>query len=124
MNTVPTPSTLGPTPETMEATYFGIHVAHLGEDGEWLFALGHHTPRRTLAAFNRHARVFIGLLNLQDCRTCYSRTWLPEIKQVWSVFHAPNPEDCEDPDWSWVADWSSADATTPGAVPLTILRVH
>ncbi|KIF66244.1 hypothetical protein HY68_36660 [Streptomyces sp. AcH 505] len=121
MTTITTP---GPTPETMEATHFDIPVAHLGEEGEWMFALGHHTPRRALAAFNRHARLFIGLLNLQDCTTCYRRDWLPDIKQVWATFHAPNPENDEDPDWDWVANWATADAATPGAMPLTVLRVH
>ena len=30
-----------------EATYFGVPVSHMGDDGEWMIALGHHTPRCT-----------------------------------------------------------------------------
>lgn len=33
------------------ATFYGVQVAWLGEDDEWMVALGHHEPRYAAAAF-------------------------------------------------------------------------
>jgi hypothetical protein len=109
------------TDPEMEATHYGITVAHIGEDGD-LIALGHHSDRRTLAAFNRHMRTFVGLANLADDRSATAAEWMSALQQKHAVFRAPNPtEDCwEDPDWTWVAEWCDADA--PGAKPVTLLR--
>ena len=113
-----TTRTLIPEPE-MEATYFGITVAHIGEDGDML-ALGHHSPRRALAAFNRHARTFVGLTNVADDRRATAEDWLDGITQQWAVFRKPNPDsEWEDPDFMWVADESTAD--DPNARPVTLL---
>ncbi|MFE2563106.1 hypothetical protein [Streptomyces mirabilis] len=104
----------------MEDTHYGIGVSHIGEDGD-LIALGHHSPRRALAAFNRHMRTFVGLANLADDRSATAADWVPALQQKYAVFRTPDPEnEWEDPDWSWVADWCDADV--PGARPVTLLR--
>ncbi|MFD0437042.1 hypothetical protein [Streptomyces chartreusis] len=107
-------------PET-EATHYGIPVCHIGEDGDML-ALGHPGERRALAAFNRHARVFVGLANLADDRRARLDEWLGITQEKWVIFRRPNPDSLhEDPDCVWVFD--EADANTPGAQPVTVLDV-
>ncbi|MFI5473166.1 hypothetical protein ACIA6D_23365 [Streptomyces cacaoi] len=114
-----------PTPElvanpAMEATHYGIQVATLGEDGD-MIALGHHDTRRALAAFNRHARVVWGLLNLEDSRSALAADWAKDIKPCMAVFRTADPEsDYEDPGCIWFADWSDPDS--PDARPVTILH--
>lgn len=112
---------LTPTSDQMEGTYFGVSVCHIGDDGETLMALGHHGKRRTFAAFNRHARVFVGLANLADDRSETLEGWLEDIQEHWAVFRAPDPEQGEHPDMKWYADWSEPHA--PGAVPITLLHL-
>ena len=104
----------------MEATHYGITVAHLGEDGD-MVALGHHSVRRALAAFNRHARVFVGLINLADDRSATVSDWDIAVEQKWAVFRKSNPEDGEDPDYVWVCDYSAEGE--PGARPVTLLEL-
>jgi|SRR5882757_491712 len=101
----------------MEATHYGITVAHLGDDGEGLIALGHHTPRRALAAFNRHSRVFVGLAAIWDSPEVSAADVMPALSQRWGHFRKPTGE--EDPGFVWVIDYTDADA--PDAVPVTVL---
>ncbi|QIP87589.1 hypothetical protein GLX30_30200 [Streptomyces sp. Tu 2975] len=115
--TTTTESTI--TDPEMEATHYGIAVAYIGDDGETLMALGHHGKRRTFAAFNRHARVFVGLINLADDRAETLEGWLDDMKETRAVFRTPDPSQGEHPDMQWYADWSDPDA--PGAVPVTLL---
>ncbi len=104
----------------MEETHYGIKVSHIGEDGD-LITLGHHSDRRTIAAFNRHMRVFLGLANLADDRSSTAADWVPALQRKHAVFRAPDPaNDWEDPAWSWVAHWCDAD--TADASPVTLLR--
>lgn len=108
------------TDPVMEETHYGIKVSHIGEDGD-LIALGHHSDRRTLAAFNRHMRVFLGLANLADDRSATAADWVPALQRKHCVFRVPDPANCwEDVDWSWVAAWCDAD--TPDATAVTLLR--
>ncbi|MFF1341091.1 hypothetical protein ACFVYT_24760 [Streptomyces sp. NPDC058290] len=110
------------TDPPMEATHFGIPVSYFGEDGE-LIALGHHGLRRLIAAFNRHARVYLGLDNIADDRSAQLADYLPLISQQWATFHKPDPDNGvwdQVQDWMWVAEW--ADASTPGALPVSILK--
>jgi len=109
-----------PAVEQMEDTHYGITVCHIGEDGDML-ALGHHSPRRALAAFNRHARVFVGVMNLEDSRGARIADWLGCIQERWAVFSSPDPSEGDDPDWLWAVDYSVA-ADTPGAVPIMLLQ--
>lgn len=102
----------------MEATYYGVPVVYYGEDGDML-ALGHHSPRRALAAFNRHARQFTGLVNLEDHRLAQAQPWIDGITQAWFVFTRPNPDAGDDPSYIWLA--TRADAETPHAIPVTLL---
>lgn len=101
----------------MEATHYGITVAHIGDDGEGLIALGHHTPRRALAAFNRHSRVFVGLACLWDSPELTVSDLLPALSQRWATFRKPQGQ--EDPDFVWVIDY--AEPGTPEARPVTLL---
>jgi hypothetical protein len=104
----------------MEATHYGIQVAHIGEDGDML-ALGHHDTRRALAAFNRHARTFCDLINLADDRDACAEDWAGQIEHRMAVIRKPDVTNLyEDPAWRWVADWS--DANAPGARPITVLE--
>lgn len=104
----------------MEDTHYGIKVAHIGDDGD-MFALGHHSDRRILAAFNRHARTFLGLANLADDYSAKAADWTTALQRRHAVFRTPDPaNEWEDPDWTWVADWCDAD--TEHAQPVTLLR--
>jgi len=111
------PGTILTNPE-MEATYFGIPVSYWGEDGEML-ALGHPGPRKALAAFNRHARQYCGLVNVADDPKAEAADWLADIREGWLVITTPNPAEGDDPDWDWVS--VPATAETPNAVPVTFL---
>lgn len=113
----PAPGSIVNSPE-MEAEYFGIPVVYYGDDGDML-ALGHHAPRRALAAFNRHARVYCGLANVADDRQADAEDWLDCIRKGWLVFSRPNPDEGDDPDDIWVAIAASAGA--PNAQPVTFL---
>lgn len=107
----------------VEGTHYGVPVSTYGEDGDML-ALGHHDPRRAVAAFNRHARRFLGLLNILDDRRADATDvadLLADTVHGHGLFRLPNPELEEDPDYVWVMEECTAD--TPGAVPVTILRI-
>lgn len=41
-------------------THYGVPIVETGEDGEWAFTLGHHGPRRFLAAILAHVRTTCG----------------------------------------------------------------
>lgn len=109
------------TDPEMEATHYGIRVAYYGEDGAML-ALGHLGDRRAIAAFNRHARVFLGFDNLADDHSSRASDWAELIEQRWATFRKPNPNSLyEDPSWVWVVDWATAEQA--GAQPVTVLAV-
>lgn len=114
MTTTPT-ITIDPE---MEASHYGITVAHIGDDGEGLIALGHHRPLRALAAFNRHSRKFVGLVAIWDSPELTVTELLPCLEQRWGIFRAPDPA-TEDPGFAWVIDYTEPDA--PGARPVTVL---
>lgn len=99
----------------MEATYYGVPVAYVGEDGEML-ALGHHEPRRVIAAFNAHARCHYGLANLADDAGATAAPWFKDLHQQWAVFTAPDPAES---DYAWFTDEVTEGA--PGALPVTFL---
>ncbi|MFB7359617.1 hypothetical protein [Streptomyces gardneri] len=119
MTTTVQPGTLITAPQ-MEGSYYGITVCTTGEDGDML-ALGHHNDRRALAAFNAHARRYLGLVNVADDRRADADDWLDAIRQGWVVFRTPDPEQGDDPEWVWSAD--AASETTPNAQPVTFLTV-
>jgi hypothetical protein len=106
------------TEPQMEDTHYGIKVAHMGEDGD-LIALGHHSDRRTIAAFNRHMRTFLGLANLADDRSSTAADWVPALQRKHCRFRVPNPETWEG-DWAWIAEWCDPDS--PDARPVTLIR--
>ncbi|MER8233182.1 hypothetical protein [Streptomyces sp. NPDC094049] len=115
--TTPEPGTEpGPFTPDMDATHYGIPVTAFGDDGGVL-ALGHHTPRRALAAFNAYARTWWGASNLADDREARAADWLDEIKTDWVVFRRPDPARGDDPTWLWFMDHAQPDH--PQAVPIT-----
>jgi hypothetical protein len=120
MTTERQPGAIIATPET-EDTHYGIPVAHVGEDGD-LLALGHHDRRKTLAAFNKHARTFIGLPNVADDFSAHAEDWLNAIRLRWAVFAVPDPEMAEDPEWTWAARFS--DGPIHNAQPIMYLDMH
>lgn len=100
-----------------EATYFGIPVSHIGDDGEGLIAIGHHPMRRVIAAFNRHHRRFVGLAGLHDDPTQSAADVARDIKTVWAVFRKPDPQsEYENSEYDWYLD--TVEQGTPGAVPV------
>jgi hypothetical protein len=120
MTTERQPGALIADPEA-EDTHYGIAVTHVGEDGDML-ALGHHDTRKALAAFNRHSRTFIGLPNLADDFSARAEDWLDAIRPRWAVFTVPDPEQCQDSEWYWVANFS--DEPIPNAQPIMHLSAH
>ena len=113
-------TTLIDNPE-MEDTYYGIAIAPLGDDWDKLLALGHHEPKRVLAAFNRFSRM-AGWLNVADDLSADAATWIGRLERKHGVFREADPEHgWEDPDCVWFVDWVPADA--PGARPVTLLAV-
>jgi hypothetical protein len=100
-----------------EDTHYGIPVCHIGEDGD-MIAFGHHEPRRTLAAFNRHARLFCRLFNIVDDRSVKASDMLARVTADWGQFR--KPEGAEDPDCEWYVDYCGPDA--PNASPY--MRIH
>lgn len=99
----------------MEATYYGVPVAYVGEDGEML-ALGHHEHRRVLAAFNAHARRHYGLVNLADDQNATAAPWLADLHQQWALFSTPDPATS---DYAWVTE--EVAEGSPNALPVTFL---
>jgi hypothetical protein len=109
-------NTFTPTANDMEATHYGIPVSTYGEEGNML-ALGHHTPRRAFAAFNKHARTALGRANFADDRHAHLDDWIDEIHHTWVTFHRGDPNT----DWTWEGRPASKD--TSGAVAITVLDV-
>lgn len=105
-----------PTASDMEATCYGIPVSTYGEDGNML-GLGHHTARHALAAFNKHARTYLGLTNFADDRNAQLDDWIDEIHRTWVTFHRGDPGS----NWTWEA--RPAKENAPGAVAITVLDV-
>ena len=116
MTTQIAPLTL--TANDMEATYYGIAVCYSGEDGD-MIALGHHDKRRTIAALNKHARVYCGLRNITDDHRTRAASISRSLSARWGLATKPDPEDGDDPDWAWIL--KPATAETPGAIPYMFL---
>lgn len=109
-------------PPQMEEVHYGVGVAHVGFEGD-LIALGHPGVRRAFAAFNRHARVYVGLENLLDDRTATCGNWREAITEQWVIFRKHLPaDDYEGRDFDWYFDACSKDE--PGAQPVTLLDLQ
>lgn len=102
----------------MDDINYGIPVSAIGEDGA-LLALGHHSRRHTLAAFNRYGRQFPGWFNLAEDYSAKAQPWLDALDYRWATFTVPDPAKGEDPDCSWWVHWCTPD--TPDARPVTLL---
>jgi hypothetical protein len=120
------------TPEEMAKAmrkHYGVHVSYVGEDGE-MIALGHHDPRRVVAAFNREARVHSFLTNMCDD----SRAFYSDVADDLQQLHARLATACDEADQpdhdddcgecaeirkaDWFIRWD-VNPEDPGAFPIT-----
>lgn len=85
-------TTLDDVKDTMRE-FYGVHVCCIGEDGN-MVALGHHEPKRVIAALNRYSREEIGLLNICDS------SWVSytECAEFLEWKHAVIVNECDDHD--------------------------
>ncbi|NUS57837.1 MAG: hypothetical protein HOV66_23725 [Streptomycetaceae bacterium] len=102
-----------PTARDMEATHYGLLVAAPGDDDHTFgfLALGHHVPRRALAAFHALDKSTYGELPAAAALG----PLVPEIRHAWGVFTAGTDQDS----YAWT--YQQHDEPTPGAVPVTVL---
>ncbi|MEU0515610.1 hypothetical protein [Amycolatopsis sp. NPDC006125] len=125
---------LASTPDQMKPfmqEHHGVWVCYIGEDGD-VIALGHHEPRRVLAAFNRIARKECGLVNLVDDRNAryveVARELHWRMARLVTACEAPeHDQDIEErgycyhcvslKDGGFWVDWS--DPEHPDAFPIT-----
>ncbi|GGM77304.1 hypothetical protein GCM10012275_54980 [Longimycelium tulufanense] len=98
------------TDEDMEATYYGVSVAAIGDGGD-LIALDHPEPRRAVAALNAYCRKDCGAPRGLDARSYREAVRL--LDRRWAVLAERNTDDCA---W-WI---TLKDAETPGTFPVTI----
>jgi hypothetical protein len=109
--------------------HYGVHVSHVGEDGE-MIALGHHDTRRVIAAMNREARVHTFLTNMCDYFGIFYRDVADDLEQlharlVTACDEAEQPnhdDDCGECAEIRKSDWFIRwDATPddPAAFPIT-----
>lgn len=119
--TATTPAPFTVTAADMEATYDGIAVCCSGEDGDML-ALGHHDPAVALAAFNRHAREYLGLANIVDDAAMPAdelADFANCIAPAWGIARKATEAEQDNEGWSWRLEPAAKDA--PGAIAYTYL---
>lgn len=116
------------------AAHFGVQLSFIGDDGDWIVALGHHEPRRVVAALNRHVRHDLGWSSLSDE---WDDPTYPDVvrltRQTWCVLaegcadHRDGPDAecafCRDVQQAeWWLDWHGITEDTPGAFPITVVE--
>ncbi len=84
-------------------TFYSVKVCYVGDDAEFLLALGHHEPRRVIAAFNKAAR-HCGFEDIYDGQRKPGVVVADELERrwawvYWDVPHA-DPED-------WLIRWDA-----------------
>ncbi|GAA4089848.1 hypothetical protein [Nonomuraea soli] len=101
-------------------------ISWLGWDGEHVFGLGRHPPRRFVAAACRLHRD-VGVQPSQALGPAPAAQVLTEVWHTWAVRlpAAPSPAHCQGPaEPGWRIRWGKpVHATTPGAFPITALFV-
>lgn len=125
---IASPTTLADHPSF--STHYGVKVCTLGEDGD-LLALGHHEPRRVIAALNRYCRREIGLSDLYDGVGQRSNVY-NSIKRGWAV-RLHQCGECKDGacdscvsihhGHAWAVRWGDVTEDTPDAFPITLWEV-
>ena len=114
-------------------SYYGVEFSPIGDDGDHLVAKGHPDLRRVLAAFNRYARVDVGLLNLADDSRADAEavaSVAEELKRTWAVQRMTCSDECDEGedctacaqvrnDGGWIF-WGRNE-TEQGAFPVTVL---
>ena len=108
-----TASTAGLVVPQMEVEFYGIPVSAFGEGGD-MIALGHHEPRKALAAFRKLGRSY-GLDDFEvfgdhEHREASPILW--RIAHQWVTF--------KDYDGEWRGTRAGNDASTPGALAVTV----
>lgn len=122
---------IGEPPEWLLAYgYYGVSFCPVGDDGDALVAAGHPDTRRVIAAFNRYARVDLGLDSLYDDRTADAAGVAEELLRTWAVVstecgQCDGEADCSTclaarRDDGWIF-WGRKE-TDEGAFPVTVLR--
>jgi hypothetical protein len=137
-----------PAPADLEgfATHYGVPITFIGDDGDRVIALGHHQPRRALAALNRYTRIDLGW-TLANEQHSSAAELLAGFEHRWATikthcdrhpgcggtalvtepggFKYPACYDCLNIAASdWWLDWSDSNsADTPGAFPVTFLEI-
>ncbi|MDQ0376538.1 hypothetical protein [Amycolatopsis thermophila] len=116
--------------------HYGVWVCFVGDDGD-LVALGHHEPKRVLAAFNRYCRIELSMRNVADDRDVSYK----EAAEILRWRHGRLITACESPDHDdeirmghschqcallggggeWWLDWSNPEH--PDAFPITMWQV-
>lgn len=113
--------------------HYGVWVSCIGEEGD-MVALGHHEPKRTLAALNRYSREECGLDSITDERWPTYRAVLGHLewRHARLVHHCDgvndDPEHDNDTcgrcreirDSAWWLDYSNP--ATPDSFPITLWR--
>lgn len=113
-------------------TYYGVPVCFIGEDG-MPTALGHHDPRRFLAAINRYAREVLGWLDYRhgaphltvaDLLADVRREWMRQTDHCNSDHNHLDPgENCMECEEIKSCKWyiTSARQDAADAFPVTVL---
>lgn len=94
---------------------YGVDLMTVGEDGAWI-ALGHHSPRRMIAAIRKAARDQLGASN-GTFDYCTASEALAAVTRGRALFTEP-PEPFSDED-EWWAHWSADARAHPDAVDVT-----
>ncbi len=128
--TIPAPLTA----DDMAFTYYGVHFDPIGEEGTPLLAPGRIGPRRMIAAANRYMREDVGECRGLDSYRRHAR-WLDEVQHGYAVRvivcddarladHSADCGACAEltRPHGWYVRWN-AEATDPGAFPVTLLHV-
>jgi hypothetical protein len=115
-------------------TYYGLQLSDIGEDGN-VVILGHHSdkPLRVVAALNRHARTFWGLVNLMDNTGAELDDLACSLAETYAVV-IERCDDADDTDHAldclrcreivtadWYIEWNHK-ADDKGAFPVTMWR--
>ncbi len=102
-----TDSNMIPSAADFECTKYGVPIANVNEDEDYVF-LGHHDRRRIVAALSAYWREEIGEPLVMSYEEACSLVF-----PKWAVFTKGD----ETVDWAWRFDY--CDEGTPGAVAVT-----
>jgi hypothetical protein len=108
-----------------ERRYYGVALAALGDDGQWIVAAGHVEARRMAAAAEAYARD-AGLGSLRDiphdvgplaCALDRIEYRTATVEQPYCTHGGHGGEECPNSPDDWGLQW-----TDGGPVPVTVLE--